>query len=76
MEKYGYVWRSQSSGKDENVTDRLHNFRFYEDRYPCRGGGRRGGRPIANGKNPQKGERAINVVLLFYLICLPAQRGT
>lgn len=42
-------------GKMKNVTDRLHNFRFYEDRYPCRGGGRRGGRPIANGKNPTQG---------------------
>lgn len=42
-------------GKMKNVTDRLHNFRFYEDRYPCRGGGRRGGRPIANGKNPNRG---------------------
>lgn len=56
----------------------VYNFRFYEDRYPCRGGGRRGGRPIANGKSPKKGRRRSTLSFLIPLIfiCLPAQRGT
>lgn len=46
-----------------------------EDRYPCRGGGRRGGRPIANGNTRKRGE-GDQIRPFFYLTCLPAQRGT
>lgn len=55
-------------GKMKNVTDRLHNFRFYEDRYPCRGGGTSRRPTHSKWKEPKTG--------VLYLICLPAQRGT